>query len=374
MGLFDFWRSPEVESPWADTSNLEQITLAELYGLTSDKLPVNRATAMGVPSLSKGRNLICGSVARLPLMAFKDGSPAPTQPAFLQQLQHNVPNIVTIAWAIDAMIFHGRAWLIIENRLTNGTPQSLRWIPEADAQVENGVLVKAFNKPVKRGDAIRIDAIHEGILAYGKGALREATQLEALAAEVGGNPTPHTVLKQREGADMSKPQIDALLSSWRTARKTPGGSVAFVNKAVDVETFGQHVENLLIDGRNQSALQMARLLGLPAWAVDANVKGASMSYSNRASRNSELLDALNPYIESFEQTLSMWLPYGTKAKFDTSELLADDRKTQIESAVQAVGAGIFTKDEVRASFGLEPLPEVEEPTPPREEPTNDQEA
>lgn len=371
MGLFDFWRSPEVESPWADTSNLEQITLAELYGLTSDKLPVNRATAMGVPSLSKGRNLICGSVARLPLMAFKGGSPTPIQPAFLQQIQTNVPNIVTIAWAIDAMIFHGRAWFIIENRLTNGLIQSLRWVPEVDAQVENGILVKAFNKPVKRSDSIRIDSIHEGVLSYGKAALREATQLEALAAEVGGNPTPHTVLKQREGADMSQPQIDNLLNGWRSARRKPGGSVAFVNKAVDVETFGQHVENLLIDGRNQSALQMARLLGLPAWAVDANVKGSSMSYSNRAGRNSELLDAINPYIEAVEQTFSMWLPYGTEARFDTSELLMDDTKTQIESMVQGVGAGIFTKTEARAKFNLAPL---EEPTNPVEEPTDEPEA
>lgn len=374
MGLFDFWRAPALESPWADTSNLETLTLANLYGLTPDTLPMNRSGAMAIPSLAKGRNLICGAVSRLPLVALKGTTPVATQPSFLQQLQTGVPNIVTLAWAIDGMIFHGRAWFLISARLTTGQPSALQLVPEADADVEDGVLVRAFGKPVKRSDVIRIDAIHEGILNFGRDALREAATIERLAAEVGANPVPNVVLKQREGADLTREQRDELLAGWRAARTKKGGSVAFVNKAIDAEAFGQAAENLLIDGRNQSSLQMSRLLGLPAWAVDASVQGQSLSYSNQASRNRELLDAVNPFIEAIEQTLSMWLPYGTQAKFDTSELLLDDTKTRYESLAVAISAGILTPNEARARENLAPLDEPAEPAKTEQDTTDDQDA
>ena len=357
MGFFNFWKTSEVESPWADNSHLETITLADLYGIAPDQLPVNRNSAMSIPSMVKGRNLICSSIARLPLVARKDSILLSSQPVLLQQLQAGVPNITTLAWAVDAMIFYGRAWFIIEARLTNGQPSKLRWVPENKADVENGRLVKAFDHPVKPSDSIRIDAIHEGILSFGKNAIREATLIEKLAAEVGSNPIPHTVLKQKEGADLTKSERDELLAHWRSSRAKQGGSVAFLNKAIEAEFQGQPAENLLIDGRNQSALQMARLLSLPAWAVDANVQGQSLSYSNQSSRNRELLDAINPYIESIEQTLSMWFPYGTKIEFDTKELLQDDTKTQYEYLGNAIQSGLLTETEARASINLEPKSE-----------------
>lgn len=360
MGFFDFWKTSEVESPWADNSHLETITLADLYGLTPDQMPVNRTSAMSIPSLAKGRNLICSSVARLPLVARKDNGLLSPQPMLLNQLQNGVPNITTLSWAVDAMMFYGRAWFIIESRLTNGQPSALRWVPENKADVENGRLVKAFDKPVKPSDSIRIDAIHEGIISFGKNAIREATLLEKLAAEVGSNPIPHTVLRQKEGADLTKTERDELLAHWRAARSKQGGSVAYLNKAVEADFQGQPAENLLIDGRNQSSLQMARLLSLPAWAVDANVKGQSLSYSNMASRNRELLDAINPYMEAIEQTLSMWFPYGTKIEFDSSELLQDDTKTQYEYLGSAIQSGLLTEDEARKKISLEPKPEIEQ--------------
>lgn len=361
MGFFDFWKTSEVESPWADNSHLETITLADLYGITPDKLPVNRSSAMSIPSLAKGRNIICSNVARMPLVAYRDNKPLSIQPSFLQQIQHGIPNISTLAWAVDSMIFNGRAWFTIASRLTDGKPSSLRYVPEHEADVENGRLVKAYGKEVKPADTIRIDAIHEGILNSGKSSIREATGLEKLALEVGGNPIPHTILQQKEGADLTKVERQELLAHWRTERAKQGGSVAFLNKSVEAIFQGQPAENLLIDGRNHSALQMARLLTLPAWAVDATVQGASLSYSNRASRNSELLDAINPYIEAIEQTFSMWLPYGTCAKFDTTELVQEDTKTQFEYLGAAIQTGLLTEDEARGRVGLEPKPEKQEP-------------
>jgi phage portal protein BeeE len=93
--------------------------------------------------------------------------------------------------------------------------------------------------------------------------------------------------------------------------------------------------------------------------VDATVAGASLNYSNQASRNRELLDALTAFITSIEQTISLYLPNGTEVKFDTSELLKEDTKGRYENYAIALTNGFLTKDEVRALENLEPLP-VEE--------------
>jgi hypothetical protein len=255
------------------------------------------------------------------------------------------------------MLFYGRAFWLITEKTFDGRPLHIRYVPEAHVETKDGLLVKAFGKPVAANDFIRLDANNEGLLNYGAGVIREALEIESAAREAGASPVPHIVLKQKEGNDLGQEEITGLLARWTAARRKKGGSVGFVNKAMDVESLGQHSENLLIDARNVAALQVARALGLPAWAVDATVQGASLNYSNQASRNRELLDALTAFIVSIEQTLSMFLPTGTDVKFDTAELLREDTKGRYENYEVAIRSGLLTVNEARALENLEPISE-----------------
>lgn len=365
-----------LESPWADNSHLETLTLANLYGLPLDSLSVNRTSAMSIASVAKGRNLIATSIARMPLRSVRNGSPVAEQPALLKQLEVGVPNFITLSWTIDSMLFQGRAFWLITDKTFDGRPLHIRYVPESQVETKDGLLVKAFGKSVGPTDYIRLDANHEGFLTYGKGVIQEALEIESAAREAGASPVPHIVLKQKEGNDLGQEEITGLLARWTAARKKKGGSVGYVNKAMDVESLGQHSENLLIDARNVAALQVARAMSLPEWAIGASVQGASLNYSNVGSRNRELLDALTAYVVSIEQTLSLYLPNGTEVKFDTSELLKEDTKGRFENYAIALTNGFLTQDEVRALENLEPLPEKQEspvvpveplPTTPTEE-------
>ncbi|WP_064722252.1 phage portal protein [Paenarthrobacter nicotinovorans] len=372
-----FIDSIPLESPWADNSHLETITLANLYGLTPDTLPVNRTSAMQIASIAKGRNLIATSIARMPLKATRNGSLATNQPTLLTQLQTGTPNFITLSWTVDSMLFYGRAFWLITDKSFDGRPLHVKYIPESQVETKDGQLVKAFGKTVSPSDFIRIDANNEGFLAYGAGVIREAQEIELAAREAGASPVPSIVLKQMEGNNLSQEEITALVAQWTAARRKRGGSVAYANKAIDVESLGQHAENLLIEGRNYAALQVARALGLPAWAVDATVAGASLNYSNQASRNRELIDALTGFMTSIEQTLSLFLPAGTEVKFDTAELLKGDTKERYDAYAVGIAAGFLTKDEARARENLEPLPVEEQVAPeiPAEpQPTPDEES
>ncbi|WP_431229324.1 phage portal protein [Paenarthrobacter nicotinovorans] len=368
-----FLDSIPLESPWADNSHLETITLAGLYGLTPDTLPINRTSAMQIASVAKGRNLIATSIARMPLKATRNGALATTQPTLLTQLQTGTPNFITLSWTVDSMLFYGRAFWLITEKTFDGRPLHIKYIPEAQVETKDGQLVKAFGKSVAPADFIRLDANNEGFLAYGAGVIREAQEIELAAREAGASPVPSIVLKQKSGGSLTSEQVATMRADWTAARRKRGGGVAFANDAIDVEGMGKHAEDLLIEGRNYAVLQVARALSLPAWAVDATVAGTSLNYSNQASRNRELIDALTGFMTSIEQTLSLFLPSGTEVKFDTAELLKGDTKDRYDAYAIAIAAGFLTKDEARARENLDPLPVEEQEAPeipaPRPEPS-----
>lgn len=350
-------------SPWADSSALERLTFESLYGLPSVDIPINRKTAMSIPAIAKGRNLIANTIARMPLVAEKNQRPLATQPSFLVQLQNGVPNFQTVSWIVDSLIFHGRSFLLIEERQANGQPKSLRFVPEWKAEVnDNGELVRAFDKPVLRGSYIRIDGPNEGLLNHSGELIRDVKELERVAAEVGANPVPSIVLKAVQ--NISPEEKSELLSGWSTNRRKRYGSVAYAGPNVNVEQIGQAAENLLIEGRNYATLQVGRALGIPGYFLDASVAGASLTYSNTSGKNRELIEAISPYMVSIEQTLSLYLPSGTVVEFDTSALLRGDTKERYETYTAAIAAGFLTVNEVRAMENLEPLDEPTPTTPP----------
>lgn len=364
-----------IASPWADASHLETMVLSDAFGITPDLLPVNRASAMQIASLAKGRNLICTSIARMPLHATKGGTPVADQPALLKQLDPHVTNFNTLSWTIDSMLFKGRAFWLISEKTFDGRPLHIRYVPEEYLEADKGILTKAFGKNVGPKDFIRLDANHEGLLNYGVGVIREAQEIEAAAREAGANPVPAINLAQQEGSDLTEAKITSLLARWNAARRRRGGSTSYTNKGVEVQQIGQHNENLLIDARNVASLQVARALSLPAWAVDASVQGTSLSYSNQASRNREILDALTAYIVSIEQTISMFLPAGTNVKFDTAELLKEDTKGRYENYKTAIESGLLTVNEARALENLPPVQDepTESPVQPELQPSDTEE-
>lgn len=356
-GLFK-WPVTDIKSAQSDNSHLERLTIESVYGTPADdSLVINRATALGIPAVAKARTIMTSSIARMPLMAVRAGEPVPTQPSLLKQLTKGTTNFDVLTWIIDGMIFYGRAWLIVTERDARGTPLFVQVVPESEAEVKDGTLSKAFGRSVSRFDVIRIDAPHEGLLTYGRSALRTCLEVERAAAEAGANPVPAIVLKQKEGTDLRQDEVTALLASWRAARRKRYGSTAYLNKGLDVEALGQSSENLLIEGQNWSVLQVARLLGLPGHILDGSVQGSALNYINQASRNRELLDALVPYYLPIEQTLSLFLAYGTDVVFDTTSLLRQDTKGRYEEYAVAINAGFMTPDEARALEHMSPMPE-----------------
>lgn len=351
-----------IVSPWqAAESPMTAITLSELFPDVA--APIGRPQAMAIGSIAKCRHIVTGMISRFPLVHMIGTQRAAQQSAFVKQPEIGRPLSTSLTWWVDSMLFYGRAWLLVDERFSEDhRPRRVRWVPEHKATVNSrGDLVKAWGEDVNAMNVIRIDGPHEGILNFGRAAIREAIDVAHAAARAAGNPVPSIELHQTGGTPLTAEQRKELVSDWAAARSGRNGGVAYTNQMLEVKTHGQAAEQLLIAERNATAVEMARMCGLPAWAVDAVVEGSSMTYSNTPSRTRELIDfGLQPYMTAITDRLSLddVLAAGHWVRFDTSQALAPDFKTRMDGYKAAVDAGIYTAEECRQIEAGVPLEEA----------------
>lgn len=354
-----------VESPWA---NADALTIATWAGLLDavDALPVTRQQAIQLPAIARGRDLICVSTGRLPLYAMTADGRVEPQPRFIRQPEVGRPRFTTLLWTVDTLVFYGFAvWQVTARYAEDNRPMTARWVPPGyvDTDPTTGEVVRLFGRDVGPRDFIRFDGPHEGILTRANETVRATRRLFADYYRAAGQPNPDVELHQTGGDPLSDADIDALIARWATARQGNNGRVAWTNQSVEARLHGQQPENLLVAARQAANLDLARQLNLPAWAVDAEVNGSSLTYSNVPSRSRELIDyTLSGYMEAIASRLSMddVLAAGTWAAFSTDPLTDGDFKDRMEAAKVAVDAKVYTAPEMRSREDGIPL----ERTPP----------
>lgn len=349
-------------SPWAVDNHLERMVLADLYQLDADTLPISRDVAMRIPSVRKGVNIIKTTVARCPVVTL-DSDGKPLESSLTGQLSVQRANSTVIAGILDSLIFYGRAFVLLTDFYSTGWPSHLEYVPESMVTAEDGQLTHVNGKPVAAGKWYRIDALTEGLMTNGAQPLRDIIDVRQAAAEAGANPVPQ-VLLEAEDPNVSQAEMDALQAKWAAGRRKKYGSAAVVNPGIKATPFNSGNGDLLLGSLNVANIDAARLLSLPAWAIDAAVEGTSLSYSNSASRMRELVEfGLRPYLTALEDALSLLTPRGQTVQVDVSELVNSDRRSRWEDYEVGIRAGFIHPDEVRAWEGLDPLPTAPAPAP-----------
>lgn len=198
-----------------------------------------------------------------------------------------------------------------------------------------------------------------GVQRYGYELLTLYGQLQAAAGRYARAPHPHAILKNR-GEDLDDDEIAALLASWEAARGT--SSTAYVNDAIEYITAGYNARELqLTEARELAALDVARMFGLPAFALDAQ-SGDSMTYSNVTDQRSEIREALRPWTSCIEGALSLdnrtgrptgtVVPHGYSVRFDTVDYLREKPAERAGTYAALIAAGVMDAPEARQ---IEPL-------------------
>lgn len=323
MALFRRNASPALASPMATTpSHLEQFVFADLIGDTpAASRPLTRAAAVSVPAVAAARHMVTGAIAACPL----DAGPYPaawiTDAGMLSPWHR-------MLWTVDDLIFHGWSLWRITRDTTGAAIRAERiepqhWRFNKTGGVETLTPAETW-EPLPAATGLLIPGPHEGILTIGRDTIRAAQALAATARERSEHPEALVELHYTGELALTHAEIQELLQGYLKARAATGGrAVSFTPKNVDMRIHAADANALIIDGRNAAALDIARMIGIPAGMIDATVNTASLTYATAEGNNAQFIDyGLRKYMDAIAASLSLdtLTIKGQSVTFDTTPL------------------------------------------------------
>jgi HK97 family phage portal protein len=371
MALKDFFiGAPRIEA--APTPKPVDVAAADLASLnTLDALSAylispttaTRSEAMAVPVIARGRNIICSSIASIPLELRDDATGARLQaPRVIRQPDLRVPASSVWSFIVEDLLFYGYAYLQVTElyadtgRIRNTqrvAPYRVSIQTNSDATEITGYLVDGYPIPNSGiGSLAVFYGLDEGLLNRAGRTIKAAFALERAATLYAQEPFPTMILKSN-GTSLPADRIRQLLDAWKSARQTR--ATAFLNADVTMEAVGFDPAKLqLKEAREQVATELSRALGLPAYFVDAET-GSSMTYSNASLARQTLFDfSLRGIATAIEQRLSQpdFTPYGQTVRFALDDFLRGNalERAQVYEILNRIGA--MSVDEIRADEDL----------------------
>jgi HK97 family phage portal protein len=325
-----------------------------------------RQEAMEVPAVARARSIICGTAASLPLHAFNKTTNAEIYGrTILEQPDPALPTAVTMSWTFDDLLFHDVAyWQVLAVSPEDGRPVHARRIdPQRvtyHTQGYTGVLVDGFHVD---GQQVPMSGVGSLIVFYGLGTggiltragrtIKTALDLEKAVSRMAEEPAPAMYIKN-SGVDLPAAQVSSLLANWKAARAQR--STAYLSGNLEVESFGFDATQMeLSANRMNTATEIARLMNIPAWYL--NAESTSSTYSNTLQERRSLIDlSLMPFLIAVEQRLSMddITPMTQKVRFEVEEYLRGTPMERIEVTAKMLEIGLIDINEARAMEDLAP--------------------
>lgn len=321
-----------IRSPWSG-GTLTPVIWKDIYGLDGVDAPIGRAEALTIPAVAKGLSLVMSALADCPLVALPGVAPGngpvaplPDQPAWLWQTSGSIAPQYRLAFTVEDLILVGWSLWALDRDSAGDIVEAVRVRPDL-WDFGDGGGVELDRKPLRPKAYILIKGPHDGILNTGKRTLRGAIDLELAWQRVVRNPIPATVLHQVGDDQLTDEEVDDLLNDWRAARQDPDGAVAFIPASLNVEAVGTVIADVMTEARNAVAVDVARLIGVPAVSLDAGPVQTSLTYANTETANGSTLPlyGLAPYAKAIGYALSMdnVVPSGVRVAVDMTQLLAD---------------------------------------------------
>jgi phage portal protein BeeE len=313
-----------IRSPWV-TGSLTPLVWRDIFG-AGDAGPVARDQAMRVPALVRAVSLVTSTLARCPWVEYQGEVEVTDQPAWLYATDGPIAPQYRAQFVAEDLILGGWCVLQVERDSDGNILSAVRVRPDL-WQFDDVGNVVIDDKTMDPSEVIVIKGPHDGLLITGADALRGAINLERAWQRVVRNPLPFTVIKQTNDDILDDDEIDDLLKAWRDARQDPDGAVAYLPNGLDVQGLGQIIADVLVEARNASAVDIARLVGVPAVSIDAGPVESSLTYSNQETANGQTLPlyGIAPYADAIAAALSMdsVCPPGHRIAPDMTQVLND---------------------------------------------------
>ena len=310
-----------VVSPWTGPSGLTKIVATDLFGTQLEG--VTREEAMSLPAVAKARHLICGTLARQPLVAMQDGVRLESQPTWLYRTDTQVSPRLRTLWVLDDLFFYGWSLLGV-SRGADGQILDAARIPKARWRFDSNGLVMVDDKPVSSEQVVLIPGLGDGFLTEAARTVRGARKTEEQWVARVKNPIPTVEIRYTGEEDLTPEEMREIRDSYVAARADDNGVVMVTPRGFEIHAHGDQALELFVAGRNAASLDVARFANVPGSVLDASqVNGSSVDYENNGVGRSSFYDlTLRTWALPLEERLSLddCVPRGTYVQFDLSGL------------------------------------------------------
>lgn len=322
-----FAGAPLVSPLAGSTSQMSQLVWSEFYA--GEVAEVTRDTALQVPPIKRGRDILVGVIAGMQLQQWQGGTEVAAP--WLTNSASGISPWHRMAGTIDDLIFYDwSCWAV--SRDGDGTILDALRVPYERWAVDDFTGVVSVDGNTVSADEVIIFPGNGsgGILMSGAQTIKGYRALERSWIGRAQNPIPLVELHMTSDdpltdgdEDEENDEIGRLVSEWSAARLSPNGAVGFTPHNVEVRTHGTAQTDLFVEGRNAGVLDVARLLNLPASLLDGTQTTASLTYVTTEGKRSEFAALSIPaWLNPIEARLSLddVAPAGQVIRFDQSTL------------------------------------------------------
>jgi HK97 family phage portal protein len=308
MGIFS--RKPQI----MEAQEAPQI-MSESYLTYGNYFPtiVTRAQALQVPSIKRCRDLICGTIASIPLEYYKKSTGEMiTAPRWVHQPSKAQPRFETLYFTLDSLLMYGVSyWIITETYLEDNRMANADWVANNrvtfNTDANNNFVTQYYldGKPLPMsglGSLITFQK-DEGILAVGGSTIKAALDAQKAASVALETPSATGYLKN-SGADLPPAEVSGLLAAWKRARQNNG--TAYLTSTLEYQTTGFSPKDMAYQDAIQGlATECARLCSVDPYYVSASMN-TTMTYANVQDERKQLVAlTLQSYVSAVEARLSM---------------------------------------------------------------------
>jgi HK97 family phage portal protein len=338
--------------------------LGSLYNYIQPR--INRNAAMSVPSVARGRNLIAGVIAGLPLNLYRKSTGEEIgNPVWVDQPSINQPRSVTLAWTVDSLIMYGVSyWEVTEVYEEDQRPRRFEWVPNVKVTFEtdlyNTKIIQYYVDGVARpqwgvGSLITFQGYDEGILERGSETIQAAIDLRKAAVIAASTPMPSGVIRN-SGADLDPKEVAGLLAAWKQARQNR--ATAYLTSTLEYQPTAFSPKDMMYDSAQQFlSTEIARLMNVPAYMLSAEAN-QSMTYANVLDERKQFYAmTLLPYINAIQDRLSMddITNRSNAVRFDVdSSFLRTDPMERLLVTEKLLSLGLITVEQAMEMEDLSP--------------------
>ena len=308
MGIFS--RKPQI----LEAQEAPQI-MSESYLTYGNYFPVQvtRTQALSVPSIKRCRDLICGTIASVPLEYYKKSTGEKiAAPRWVEQPSKAQPRFETLYFTLDSLLMYGVSyWQITETYLEDQRMANANWVANNRVTFNTDSVNNFVTQYYLDGKPLPMSGVgslitfqkDEGILAVGGSTIKAALDAQKAASVALETPSATGYLKN-SGADLPPNEVSGLLAAWKRARQNNG--TAYLTSTLEYQTTGFSPKDMAYQDAIQGlATECARLCSVDPYYVSASMN-TTMTYANVQDERKQMVAfTLQPYVSAIESRLSM---------------------------------------------------------------------